>query len=226
MNRSLTRQILRAAARTPQDGERPFRHVVEVEHVFPPGSFADAPAPWTPGSDFTEQANGAWLRDNGDGTQTAVVTGVGPKQLPAADGGTWVEEEVWTVTTADSEVFAWLDDKAHRVTWALGRPDVEIARTSYSGHPHEGHADYWHEFQMEHGFTPALRPDGRYVLTLACSVSHTNDDRYGPSALVRAVARLLSRFGGRASVRTATSDDFGRRSAPAPVRAMGSVNLA
>lgn len=222
MNRSLTRQILRAAARTPRNGEQPFRHLVEVEHVFPAGCFADAPAPWTPGSDFTEQANGAWLRDNSDGTQT----GVGPKRLPAADGGTWTEEEVWTVTTADSEVFAWLDDKAHRVTWALGRPEVEIARTSYSGHPHEAYADYWHEFQMEHGFTPAVRADGRYVLTLACSVSHTDDDWYGPSALARAVARLLAEFGGRSKVRTATLDESSRWPAPAPVRTMRSLNLA
>ncbi|MEV7891582.1 hypothetical protein ACWD3I_25085 [Streptomyces sp. NPDC002817] len=199
MNRSLTRNILRMARGVPTS-EAPFAHLVEVEHVFSREAFADAPAPWSPGDDFAEVTGGAWLRDNGDRTQTAVVTDIGPRQLPAADGGKWTDEEVWTVTTADADVFAWLDDKPHRVTWALGRPDVTIEREPYAGHPHEAVADYWNRFYLRHWFTPESRADGRYGLTLACA---PNDSWHsGPWRLADASSRLLKSLGGRASVRT------------------------
>ncbi|MEW2434228.1 hypothetical protein AB0952_08605 [Streptomyces caniferus] len=216
MNRSLTRNIIRAARRTP-DSDQGFRHLVQVEHTFPGDTFTDAPAPWSPGEGFTEVAGGAWLRRNSDGTQTAVVTDVGPKQLPAADGGVWTEEEVWTVTSADSEVFAWLDDKPHRVTWALGRADVEIVREPFTGHPHETEAHYWHEFYTRHWFMPELRTDGRYGLTLACA---PNDSwELGPRPLADACGRLMAAFGGRAVVRNVVADDADWRT-PAPVSLM------
>ncbi|MER5988076.1 hypothetical protein [Streptomyces sp. NPDC001787] len=216
MNRSLTRNILRSAHQAPSSTS-PFAHLVEVEHTFPAGAFADAPAPWTPGDDFTEVTGGAWLRENADGTQTAVVTGVGPKELPAADGGKWTEEEIWTVTSADPSVFAWLDDKAHRITWALGREDVEITREPYAGHPAEAYGDYWHEFQLRHSFTPAPRADGRYTLTLACAPNSSWWN--GPWPLTDASSRVMDTFGGHARVRTVTGPDA-RTTIPAPVTLM------
>ncbi|MFE1190215.1 hypothetical protein [[Kitasatospora] papulosa] len=217
MNRSLTLNIFRAARRTAVSTS-PFTHLVEVEHVFPAGAFADAPAPWTPGEDFAVVTGGVWLRKNADGTQTAVVAGVGPKELPAADGGKWTEEEIWTVTSADPDVFAWLDDKAHRVTWALGREDVEITREPYAGHPVEAHDDYWHAFQLHHGFTPTLRTDGRYALTLACAPNGSWWN--GPWPLADASSRVMDTLGGRARVRTVTNPGARTTITPAPVALM------
>ncbi|MFD7556476.1 hypothetical protein ACFV9E_18300 [Streptomyces sp. NPDC059835] len=217
MNRSLTRNIIGAARRTPDSAE-PFTHLVEVEHVFPDSAFADAPARWTPGADFTEVAGGAWLRENADGTRTAVVTGVGPKQLPAADGGTWTKEEVWTVTSADPDVFAHLDDKPHRITWALGREDVEIVREPYEGHPAEAWEEYWYAFQLRHRFTPARRTDGRYTLTLACAPNGTWWE--GPWPLLHACNQVLKALGGRAVVRCVTVNDASPTATPAAVYQM------
>lgn len=202
MNRSLTRSIISAARRTP-DSTEPFTHLVEVEHAFPASAFTDAPARWTPGEDFAEVAGGAWLRQNADGTRTAVVTGVGPKELPAADGGEWTEEEVWTVTSADPDVFAYLDDKPHRVTWALGREGVEIVREPYEGHPAQAWEEYWYSFDLKHRFAPVPHGDGRYTLTLACAPN--SSWWYGPWPLAAASNRLLKAHGGRATVRTATA---------------------
>ncbi|MEO3978948.1 hypothetical protein [Streptomyces sp. CAU 1734] len=202
MNRSLTRNIISAARRTPDSAES-FTHLVEVEHLFPAGAFGDAPGRWTPGEGFTEVAGGAWLRVNADGTRTAVVTGVGPKELSAADGGPWTDEEVWTVTSADPDVFAWLGDKPHRITWALGREDVEIVREPYEGHPAEAWETYWYSFELKHGFTPVRRGDGRYTLTLACAPNASWWN--GPWPLVSASDRILKSHGGRAAVRTVTS---------------------
>ncbi|MFE0356471.1 hypothetical protein ACFW2K_22795 [Streptomyces nigra] len=217
MNRSLTRNILRAARGVPEV-DAPFTLLVEVEHVFSREAFADAPAPWSPGDDFAEVMGGVWLRSNSDGTQTAVVTGVGPKQLPAADGGDWTDEEVWTVTTADADVFAWLDDKPHRVTWALGRSDVVIEREPYVGHPHEAVSDYWHRFYLRHWFTPERRADGRYGVTLACA---PNDSWFsGPWPLADASSRLLASFGGRAHVRTVEVRDASDQRVPHGVSLM------
>ncbi|GLF99940.1 hypothetical protein [Streptomyces yaizuensis] len=201
MNRSLTRNIISAARRTP-DSTEPFTHLVEVEHLFPATAFADAPARWTPGEGFTEVAGGAWLRVNADGTRTAVVTGVGPKELPAADDGTWTGEEVWTVTSADPGVFTWLGDKPHRITRALGREDAEIVREPYEGHPAEAGETYWYSFGLKHGFTPVQRADGRYSLTLACAPNASWWN--GPWRLVSASGRILKAHGGRAVVRTVT----------------------
>ncbi|MEV1040542.1 hypothetical protein AB0J01_28410 [Streptomyces sp. NPDC050204] len=217
MNRSLTRSILRAARQAPADTS-PFTHLVEVEHVFPAGAFTDAPVPWTPGDGFTAVTRGAWLRENADGTQTAVVAGVGPKKLPAADGGKWTEEEVWTVTSADPGVFAWLDDKAHRITWALGREDAEITREPYAGHPAEAYDKYWYAFQLRHRFTPALRADGRYALTLACAPNSSWWN--GPWPLADASSRVMNSFGGRAHVRTVTGPNTRTAIVPAPVTRM------
>lgn len=218
MNRSLTRNVLRAARQAGQ-GKRPRTCFLEAEHVFPAAAFADAPAPWNPGPGFTEVAGGAWIRDNADGTQSAVVTGVGPKQLPAADGGEWTEEEVWTVTSADPSAFAWLGDKPHRVTWALGREDVEIVREPYAGHPAQAYQDYWHRFYLAHWFTPEQRADGRYALRLACSVDGAWDD--GPGRLLSASNRVLSDLGGRVRIRSVPAGDLHRSpSAAEPVRTM------
>ncbi|TLQ39183.1 hypothetical protein [Streptomyces marianii] len=217
MNRSLTRAVQQAVRLVPH-GDDPFTHLVEVEHLFPSYAFSDAPARWTPGEGFTEVMGGAWIRDNADGTQTAVVTGVGPKQLPAADGGTWTEEEIWTVTSADPAVFAWLDDKPDRITWALGREDVEIVREPYQGHPAEAWETYWYRFSLENRFVPERRADGRYTLTLACA---PNDgwDGFGPLSLADASSRVLATFGGRATVRTSVSSSTSGR-VPHPVTLM------
>ncbi|MFH0246410.1 hypothetical protein ACGRHY_29215 [Streptomyces sp. HK10] len=219
MNRSLTRNILRAAYRTPVS-DHPFRHLVQVEHVFPTEVFADAPRPWSPGEDFTEVMSGTWLRSNDDGTRTAVVAGVGPKQLPAADGGPWTEEEVWTVTSADPEVFAWLDDKPHRVTWALGRPDVEIAREPYATHPQATVDAYWDAFWRRHWFTPDRRPDGHYGLTLACAPNYGAWE-WGPRPLATVSGRIMAALGGRAVVRNVTlTGDAPHWRSPKPVSLM------
>ncbi|MGW7463717.1 hypothetical protein ACWGJT_03190 [Streptomyces xantholiticus] len=217
MNRSLTRNILRAAHRTPRSDQR-FAHLVEVDITFAAGAFTDAPAPWSPGEGFREVAGAAWIGGNADGTQTAVVAGVGPKELPAAGGGVWTDEEVWTVTSVDTAVFAWLDDKPDRVTWALGREDVEIERLPYSAHPHKVVADYWHEFYMEHGFIPERLAGGMYGLTLACAPNHSWE--YGPRPLADACRRVVAAFGGRAAVRAVTREEVPEWRTPAPVSLM------
>ncbi|MFF4205518.1 hypothetical protein ACFYZ8_33270 [Streptomyces sp. NPDC001668] len=223
MNRSLTRQILRAARQTPDSAE-PFRHLVEVDLFFGEAAFADAPEPWSPGAGFVEVMGGAWLRGNADGTQTAVVAGVGPKELPAADGGPWTEEEVWTVTSADPDVFAYLDDKPHRVTWAFGRLDVEIVREPYATHPQAAVDAYWEKFYRKWWFLPELREDGRHSVTLGCA---PNDSwEHGPWPLARACGRLMSALGGRATVRRTVNPDAHRSVVPQCVTQMRSIPLA
>lgn len=214
MIRSLRRRVFQALDATPcveasSDELDPahvivlrHRHRVEVEITFPRAAFADVPPSWSPGDDFTEVMGGAWLRTNMDGSQTAVVTGVGPKQLPALDGGVWTDEEVWTVTSHDRDVFAYLDDKPHRITWAAGRDDVTIVREPYPGHPYEAHEDYWCAFYLRHRFTPELGEDGRYRLLLA-SMPNALDYRSNVLALADAASRVLKALGGRATVRCA-----------------------
>ncbi|MGW1976698.1 hypothetical protein [Streptomyces sp. NPDC001889] len=211
MTRSLTRNIIRAARRTP-DSSQKFTHLVEVQIIFPLATFADAPTPWSPGPDFTELAGGSWLRDNRDGTQTAVVTGVGPKQLPAADGGVWTDTEVWTVTASDPNIFAHLHDKPHRITRALGRPGAQITREPQTGHPADAAEDYWLDVYMTHNFLPSKRPDGRYALTLACAPNASWE--YGPWPLADACKRFMSWPGVRAVVRNVTDTNPGTNTHP------------
>ncbi|MEV7892391.1 hypothetical protein ACWD3I_24900 [Streptomyces sp. NPDC002817] len=212
MNRSLRRRILRAYYATPcVDAPREWsqeatlqrhRHRVEVDITFPRGMFADAPRPWTPGEEYTEVLGGAWLRTNADGSQTAVVADVGPKTLPGRDGGPWTDEELWTVTSHDPSVFAYLDDKPHRITWALGRDDVTIIREPYAAHPHLAYADYWDAVHMQLHFTPRLDADGRYRLTLAAMPNSLASTENNVLTLAAAASHVLKTVGGTAVVRS------------------------
>ncbi|MFI0742436.1 hypothetical protein ACH4PU_30820 [Streptomyces sp. NPDC021100] len=213
MNRSLTRRVIRAWDRTPRSAH-PYTHLVAVELTFPEHTFADAPDFWSPGPGFAELLPGSWLCDNGDGTWTGVVAGVGPKELPGADGGPWAEEEVWTVTSADRDVFAHLDDKPHRITWTLGRADVEILREPYAAHPQAAVDDYWHEFYRRFGFRPDRHPDGRYTLTLACA---PNSRQGTTRRLTLACGWLMRELGARASVCHVTDPGAREYITPPPV---------
>ncbi|GAA3087520.1 hypothetical protein GCM10020000_87950 [Streptomyces olivoverticillatus] len=185
-----------------------------AELIFPERTFADAPAPWSPGPGFAELLPGSWLRDNADGTWTGAVAGVGPKELPAADGGPWTEEEVWTVTAADRDVFAHLDNKPHRITWALGRADVEITREPYAAHPQAAVDEYWHVFYRRFGFRPDRRADGRYALTLACA---PNSRQGTTRRLTLACSWLMKALGARAVVRRVTDPSAREYITPLPV---------
>ncbi len=167
MKRSLRRKIEAAINETWNPCRADSRGQVTVVISFPDSAFPDAPH-WSPGPGFeiTAGASGdAWLRDNLDGTSTAVVAGVGPKERPAADGGPWTEPEVWTATAPTGCTFMdsgamW--DKPHRITWLLDEPEAVIHREPYAGHPAAEMHAYWEEFEQRWGFVPRRMDRGRF----------------------------------------------------------------
>ncbi|MFF8786923.1 hypothetical protein [Streptomyces sp. NPDC015125] len=162
MQRSLARKIDRAVNKTWSADPNSWRAgMVGALLIFPDGAFADAPT-WHPGPGFEPCTGYSWLRSNGDGTATAVVGGVGPKERPAFDGGVWTEAEVWTVT-ADEELLlevSSLWDKPHRITWMLDEEGAEIHREPYANHPLAAVDAYWDRFERTWGFSPFTLEDG------------------------------------------------------------------
>lgn len=159
MQRSLRRQIERKINQTWTAQNCMERGTVGVALIFPKDAFADAPT-WTPGPGFRalnneSVSNSSFIRDNGDGTETVVVGGIGPAQRPGRDGGVWTEEEVWTVT-APSEAYegCGLGNNTQGITWMLDRPDAVIHREPYAGHPLETLENYWENFVNAWGFKP------------------------------------------------------------------------
>jgi hypothetical protein len=168
VKRSLRRKIERAVNETWNPRREHPRGEVTVVVSFPETAFPDAPQ-WHPGPGFETTAGSgaeyAWLRDNGDGTLTVVVAGVGPKERPAADGGPWTEPEVWTATAPVDCSFmdsAAMWDKPHRITWLLDEPEAVIRREPYAGHPAAAMHDYWEAFRQKWGFVPGRMNRGRY----------------------------------------------------------------
>lgn len=157
MKRSLRRHIEAAVNQTWNPRRSDRRGQVAVVLSFPGDAFPDAPR-WSPGPDFTPTADEyAWLRDNGDGTSTAVVAEVGPKELPGLDGGEWTDPEVWTATAPNDNIFMasgamW--DKPHRITWLLDEPSAVVDRELYSTHPSADVHAYWEDFEERWGFFP------------------------------------------------------------------------
>ncbi|MFG2847451.1 hypothetical protein ACGF12_30425 [Kitasatospora sp. NPDC048296] len=172
MKRSLRRHVQHAVRRT--WNPRSFKYgngAAAALVVFPRGAFADAPT-WHPGQGFTSCLEGSWLRSNADGTATAVVTGVGPKERPAHDGGPWTEPEVWTVTAGKELLLSIssLWDKPHRISWMADEPGAAISREPYATHPQAAVEAYWEAFEHQWGFTPTSVPgtaERRYLL-LSC----------------------------------------------------------
>lgn len=76
----------------------------------------------------------AYIRTNGDNTQTLLSIGVGPKERPGWDGGQWTDPEVWKVTVPDDSDVWYMWDKPHRITWEDGAPNtIDIQRWPYRG---------------------------------------------------------------------------------------------
>lgn len=175
---------------------------------FPEGAFADVPE-WSPGEGFAVTVEDvAWRRDNGDGTVTAVVAGVGPAGPPALEGGRWAEPEVWTVTAPAASPYVggvtmW--DKPHKVMGLLGAPGAVVRREPYAGHPVEDVHRYWEAFERRWGFVPrrmrqGLVPfgDRRRWVALETEPGHP----YLPSErdLLECTVRLAREYGARARV--------------------------
>ncbi|MFE2640230.1 hypothetical protein ACFXKF_36700 [Streptomyces scopuliridis] len=156
MQRSLRRHIERAVNKSWNADSTAYGvGMAGVLLLFPDDAFADAPT-WHPGPGFENCLSYSWLRSNGDGTATAVVAGVGPKERPGRDGGEWTEEEVWTVT-ADEETLlnvSSLWDKPHRITWMLDEAGAQIHREAYATHPVAAVETYWENFEKTWGFQP------------------------------------------------------------------------
>lgn len=165
MKRSLRRHIEHAVNSTWSKNPKGRAGMVGALLLFPDDAFADAPA-WHPGEGFENCTGYSWLRSHGDGTATAVVVGVGPKERPAYDGGVWTEEEVWTVTAPEERLLevSSLWDKPHRITWMLDEPDAEIHREPYAPHPVTAVDDYWEHFEDTWGFRPFTLEYGRNPL--------------------------------------------------------------
>lgn len=207
MKRSLRRKIETACNQTWNPRRDNLRGQVTVVVSFPENALPDAPQ-WCPGPGFeaTAGAGGeyAWLRDNLNGTSTAVVAGVGPKERPAADGGPWTEPEVWTATAPTGSNFmasGALWDKPHRITWLLDEPEAVIHREPYAGHPAAAMHDYWETFTQRWGFVPGRMDRGRYPFAdrRRFVVLHAEpgwDNLPNEVELLKAAVLLSSTFGG------------------------------
>jgi hypothetical protein len=203
MKRSLRRHIEHAINQTwPRHGD------VTIAILFPQAAFPHAPT-WTPGPDFHPTAGEyAWRRDNPDGTVTAVVAGVPPKEMPALDGGPWTEPEVWTVTAPATNPFmdsGSLWDKPHRITWTLDDPDAVIHRAPYHSHPAATVSRYWETFETTWGFRPRTLECGQHPfsegtrwLALTCQPGWA--DEPGEDDLLNITVDICRRFGAKARV--------------------------
>lgn len=165
MKRSLRRRIEHSVNATWGKNPKGRAGMVGALLLFPDAAFADAPS-WHPGEGFENCTGYSWLRSNGDGTATAVVAGVGPKERPAYDGGVWTEEEVWTVTAPEERLLevSSLWDKPHRITWMLDEPGAVVHREPYAAHPVAAADAYWERFEKTWGFVPFTLEYGRNPL--------------------------------------------------------------
>ncbi|MFI5749031.1 hypothetical protein ACIBBE_24565 [Streptomyces sp. NPDC051644] len=208
MQRSLRRQIERAINLSWTAKNRFDRGTIGVALLFPHDAFADAPT-WTPGPGFQALnndgvTNSAFVRDNGDGTQTVVVGGIGPAQRPGRDGGVWTEEEVWTVTAPiDDFDGCGLGNNAQGITWMLDQPCAVIHREPYTTHPLAAVETYWENFEDSWGFQPRGERryyggwpfgEGREWAYLICRTELAHDEG-DEVALLDAVVKLADLFG-------------------------------
>ncbi len=188
-----------------------------VALLFPDGAFADAPT-WTPGPGFRalnneRPNNDAFVRDNGDGTQTVVVAGV-RAEGPGLDGGPWVDDEVWTVTApVDDFDGCGLGNNPMGITFMRSRPGAVIEREPYEGHPLTVIDAYWTAFEQRWGFIPVGQihaQGGAYgnvwpfaEKQLWAYFIHTplfvRDGERGAD-LIRTVTTLVDRFGAQTRV--------------------------
>ncbi|MEY9842478.1 hypothetical protein [Streptacidiphilus sp. EB103A] len=224
MKRSLRRNIERAVNETYGTGVH-RAGMAGVLLLFPKDAFADMPTAWHPGEAFENVLAYTWLRDNGDGTATAVVAGVWPKERPALDGGEWTEPEVWTVT-ADRQVLedtSSLGDKPQRITWMLDVPGAHIVREPYATHPVAAVEAYWERFEKDWGFVPneleygknPLGP-GRRWLMLTSEPGFANIPN--EDELLRIATILIRRFNAEARV---YSYNIARREMNGPLKRSG-----
>ncbi|MFJ4741267.1 hypothetical protein [Streptomyces sp. NPDC088775] len=207
MRRSLRRQIERRINQTWAAQNCMERGTVGVALIFPKDAFADAPA-WTPGPGFRALSNesisnSAFIRDNGDGTETVVVGGIGPAQRPGRDGGVWTEEEVWTVTApTEAYEYSGIGNNTQGITSMLDQPEAVIHREPYEGHPLETLENYWENFANAWGFMPEgeLRYEGGWPFGVgrewAYLVCHTNSthDEGNQVVLLDSVVKLADLF--------------------------------
>ncbi|MFJ9382030.1 hypothetical protein [Streptomyces sp. NPDC101455] len=159
MKRSLYRHIEHAINQSWTSRFRHDRGTVGLALVFPKSAFADAPT-WTPGPGFRGLnhegvTTTAFVRDNGDGTQTVVVPGI-CAEGPSMDGGPWTEDEVWTVTApVDDFDSCGLGNSVHGITWMRYKPRAVIHRELYATHPLAAVDAYWDDFERMWGFWPS-----------------------------------------------------------------------
>ncbi|MFF3734057.1 hypothetical protein ACFYXM_28065 [Streptomyces sp. NPDC002476] len=213
MQRSLRRQIERAINQSWTTKHRFDRGTIGVALLFPHDAFADVPT-WAPGPGFHALnndgvANSAFVRDNGDGTQTVVVGGIGPAQRPGRDGGVWTEEEVWTVTAPiDDFDGCGLGNSTQGITWMLDEPRAVIHREPYATHPLAAVETYWENFEDTWGFQPCgeLRyyggwpfGEGREWAYLICHTDMAHDEG-DEVALLDSVVKVADRFGAKVRV--------------------------
>ncbi|MGW7196151.1 hypothetical protein [Streptomyces chryseus] len=212
MKRSLRRRIERKI-RQSWTATAPYDlGTVGVALTFPDDAFADAPI-WTPGPGFRALnnegvTNTAFERDNGDGTLTVAVGGIGPAERPGRDGGPWTEEEVWTVTAPiDDFDGCGLGNNTQGITWMRERPRAVICRESYATHPLAAVETYWEAFRDAWGFVPGgeLREyggwpfgKGRGWAYLVCRPAWAREGE-DEVALLEAVTTIARHF--RANVR-------------------------
>lgn len=214
MKRSLRRRIERASNETwnPRRPGGDWRGRVSVVVSFPEGAFAGAPE-WSPGPGFEVTAGGggdyAWLRRNGDGTSSAVVAGVGPKEIPALDGGPWIDDpEVWTVTAPSSCWFfesGDLWDKPHRISRLLDEPGAQVDRELYASHPVARAYAYWEDFEQRWGFRPGRMHRGRHPFAdhrrfVVLDAEPGWENLANEVELLEATMMLVRAFGGRPRV--------------------------
>ncbi|MEV8544554.1 hypothetical protein [Streptomyces sp. NPDC051572] len=149
----------------------------------------------------------AFVRDNGDGTQTVVVPGI-RAEGPSMDGGPWTEDEVWTVT-APVEDFdgCGLGNSVHGITWMRYKPRAVIHRERYATHPLAAVDAYWDDFERMWGFWPSGNfrmegwpfGEGREWVNFVCRPEGAwapMDER----ALLKVAATFARRFGTEARI--------------------------
>ncbi|KNE78787.1 hypothetical protein AB0B04_18935 [Streptomyces xinghaiensis] len=201
MLRSLSRHIHRASAHSLRCPVRDWDRVphragsVSVVLSFPDTAFPDEPA-WSPGRGFTECIDTrSWLRDNRDGTHTAVATITEPDD----------SDHVVTVRLPSTHyAIGELYDKPHRLRRALAEPGVTVVdHTPYDQHPLAALHAHWGTFNNQWGFVPLRRFIGRYPFADRRRWTTMTADldcpgRPGLYDLARATAHLCSAFGARA----------------------------
>ncbi|MEV8336486.1 hypothetical protein [Streptomyces niveus] len=211
MKRSLRRRIERRINQSWTTGFRYDRGTLGLVLIFPEEAFAEAPR-WTPGPGFRALnndgiTNTAFIRDNGDGTQTVVVPDI-QAEGPATDGGPLPDTEVWTVTApVDDFDGTGLGNSVHGITFMRHVPNAVIKRERYTTHPLAAVEAYWHEFERTWGFLPSGEHrgegwpfgQGREWAYFICRPQGARPER-DEVALLNAALRIARHFGAKVRV--------------------------